>query len=127
MANDPLFAPVPDAEHREIGGVQVDTVRTGDARVRRAIYPVGFRWSKNIKPITGTELCMHAHVGFIAQGRIRMQFPDGCVREYTAPQVFTIEPGHDGSVEGNEPAVVIEFDFEGKTASKCGIPEQHKH
>src|SRR3954464_12458236 len=115
MADNTLVAPMKDAEHREIGGVVLDTVRTGNARVKRAIYPVGFRWSKNIKPITGTEMCMHAHVGFIAQGRIHMEFADGCVKEFIAPQVFVIEPGHDGWVVGQEPAVVIEFDFEGET------------
>jgi hypothetical protein len=30
-------------------------------------------------------------------------------------------------VVGNEPAVVIEFDFEGQTAQKFGIPDQHSH
>jgi hypothetical protein len=33
-----------------------------------------------------------------------------------------VPPGHDGWVVGNEPAVLIEFDFEGKTAEKFGIP-----
>ena len=127
MATDPLTAPIKGAEHREIGGVQLDTVRTGDARVKRAIYPVGFRWSKNMKPISGTDLCMHAHVGFLMKGRIHMEFADGCVREFVAPQVVMIEPGHDGWVEGNEPAILIEFDFEGDTAKKCGIPAAHRH
>jgi len=122
-----LLAPMKNTEHREIGGVVLDMVRTGNARVKRAIYPVGFRWSKNIKPITGTDQCMHAHVGFIAQGRIHMEFADGCVKEFIAPQVFVIEPGHDGWVVGQEPAVVIEFDFEGDTAKALGVPEKHEH
>jgi hypothetical protein len=66
-------------------------------------------------------------VGFLARGRIHMEFADGCVKEFAAPQVIVIEPGHDGWVEGNEPAVLIEFDFEGNTARKIGIPEEHKH
>jgi hypothetical protein len=127
MPTDPILAPIKGADHRVVGGVQLDTVRTGNARVKRAIYPVGFRWSKNIKPIIGTDLCMHAHVGFLASGRIHMEFADGCIREFVAPQVVMIEPGHDGWVEGNEPAVLIEFDFEGETAKKCGLPEKHQH
>jgi hypothetical protein len=126
-AADTLLAPIKGAEHREVGGVQLDTVRTGTGRVKRAVYPVGFRWSKNIKPITGTDMCMHAHVGFLARGRIHMEFGDGCVKEFVAPQVVVIEAGHDGWVEGNEPAVLIEFDFEGDTASKLGLPETHRH
>ena len=126
-SNDPLLGKIKDAEHREIGGVILDTVRTGSGRVKRAIYPVGFRWSKNIKPIVGSNLCMHAHVEFLARGRIHMEFADGCVKEFAAPQVVVIEPGHDGWVEGNEPAVLVEFDFEGDTAKKLGLPEQHRH
>jgi hypothetical protein len=38
-----------------------------------------------------------------------------------------IEPGHDGWVVGNEPAVLIEFDFEGDTAQKFGLPPAHVH
>jgi hypothetical protein len=126
-SNDPLMAPIKGAEHREIGGVQLDTVRTGAARVKRAIYPVGFRWSKNMKPQVGTDYCMHAHVGFLLKGRIHMEFADGCIKEFSAPQVVVIEPGHDGWVEGKEPAVLIEFDFENDTAKKIGIPDKHSH
>ena len=124
---DTLMAPIPGADHRDLGGVQLDIVRTGDARVKRSIYPVGFHWARDIKPLVGTDTCMHAHVGFLARGKIHMTFPDGCTRDYTAPQVVSIEPGHDGRVVGNEPAVLIEFDFEGDTAARCGLPQQHEH
>ena len=32
---DTLTAPIPGAEHRELGGVQMDTVRAAAARVKR--------------------------------------------------------------------------------------------
>jgi len=70
---------------------------------------------------------MHAHVGFLARGSIHIGFPDGCVREYAAPAVIAVEPGHDGWVVGNEPAVVIEFDFEGDTANLVGMADGHRH
>ena len=127
MSADSLTAPIPGADHRVFAGVQLDTVRTGNARVKRSIYPVGFHWARDVKPHVGTETCMHAHVGFLARGRIHMTFADGCVLDFTAPQVFVIEPGHDGRVVGDEPAVVIEFDFESDTAARLGIPEKHTH
>src|SRR6185312_2420688 len=117
-SNEELFAPVPDAESRTIGEVRLDVVRTGGCRVKRLIYPVGFRWSKDMKPITGTELCMHAHVGFLASGQVHIQYADGCTREFRAPQVVAVEPGHDGWVVGDEPAVMVEFDFERDTVSR---------
>ena len=124
---DPLLAPIPGAEHRELGGVQLDTVRAANARVKRSVYPPGFHWARDIKPHVGTETCMHAHVGFLARGQIHMNFPDGCTLHFSAPQVIVIEPGHDGRVVGDEPAVVIEFDFEGETAARLGLPEKHHH
>ena len=124
---DPLLAPIPGAEHSELGGVQLDIVRTGEARVKRSVYPVGFHWARDIKPHVGTEKCEHCHVGFLARGRIHMTFADGCTRDYIAPQVVVIEAGHDGQVVGDGPAVLIEFDFQGETAARLGLPEKHEH
>ncbi|HEX8330257.1 MAG TPA: hypothetical protein VF629_22190 [Hymenobacter sp.] len=116
-----LLAPLKGAAHREVGGVHVDVVQTGDARVKRIVYPQGFRWSKNLKDIVGTPLCMHAHVGFLASGRISIQYADGVQEDFVAPQVVAIAPGHDGWVVGEEPAVLIEFDFEGETVERLNL------
>ena len=124
---DSLLAPVKGADRREVGGVRLEIVRAGAARVKRMIYPAGFRWSVNMKPIVGTELCMHAHVGFLARGRIHIEYADGCVVEHSAPQVVAIDPAHDGWVVGSEPAVLIEFDFEGETVSRLGMKDMHRH
>src|SRR5262249_13778005 len=120
--SDPITAPMKDAERREIGHVRLEVMRAGAARVKRMIYPRGFRWSVHMKPIVKTDRCMHAHVGFLARGEIHVEYADGCVFEYKAPQVIAIEPGHDGWVVGNEPAVVIEFDFERDTVARLGMP-----
>jgi hypothetical protein len=124
---DVLLAPLKDADNREIGGVRLDIVRVGAARVKRTIYPAGFRWSTHMKAIVGTDLCMHAHVGFLARGQIHIHYPDGCTLEFAAPQVVSIDPGHDAWVMGDEPAVLIEFDFERETADRLGLPTCHHH
>lgn len=123
---DSLFAPLPGADRREIGSVQVEMVRTGAARVKRVIYPPGFQWSRDLKPLIGTALCMHAHVGFLAHGQLHIEYANGDVEEFSAPQVVAIEPGHDGWVVGDEPAVLIEFDFEQETVQRLGLPDSHK-
>ena len=124
---DPIFAPIPGAEHRVVGGVTLDIAPAGDGRVKRVIYPKGFRWSRDLKASVGTDHCMHAHVGFLVRGRIHVQYADGCVQEFKAPQAVVIDPGHDGWVDGDEPAVLIEFDFLGDTAKRFGLPEFHRH
>ncbi|WP_303312221.1 hypothetical protein [Hymenobacter sp. BT730] len=121
MNTTDLLGPLKNATRHEIGGVQVDVVQTGNSRVKRMVYPVGFRWSKDIKPKVGTELCQHAHVGFLAAGHLAVQYADGAVEEYVAPQVVAIAPGHDGWVVGAEPAILIQFDFEGETVERLGL------
>ena len=124
---DPLVALMKGAERREVGHVTLDVVRAGAGRVKRMVYPPGFRWSKDMKPIVGTDYCMHAHVGFLARGEIHIEYPDGCIVECRAPQAIAIDPGHDGWVVGKEPVVVIEFDFEGDTIQRLGMPDGHRH
>ena len=122
-----LRASIEGADHREVGGVQLDVVKAGNGRVKRAIYPPGFRWSTHIRPLVKTERCMHAHVGYLAQGRIGGQYGDGCRFELVAPQVVVIEADHDAWVEGTEHAVLIQFDAEQDTARMFGLSERHKH
>lgn len=127
LSSDALLAPIKGATAREIGGVKLSVACAGAARVKRMIYPRGFRWSKDMKPVVGTDRCMHAHVGFLARGEIHIEYGDGCVVEFKAPQVVAIEPGHDGWVVGKEPVVLIEFDFEGDTVARLGMPAEHRH
>jgi hypothetical protein len=122
-----LYAPLPGAERRYIGHVQVEVVRAGAARVKRMIYPPGFKWSVDMKPAIGSNLCMHAHVGYLVHGEIHIEYADGCIVECKAPQVVAIDPGHDGWVVGKEPVVLIEFDFEGDTVARMGMPDSHRH
>ena len=126
-APDPLLARVKGAERHDIGHVRLEVGRAGAARVKRMVYPPGFRWSVDMKPIVGTDLCMHAHVGFLAKGEIHIEYADGCVVEHKAPQIVAIAPGHDGWVVGKESVVLIEFDFEADTVRRLGMPDAHRH
>lgn len=121
------MAPVRGAERRQVGHVRLEVGRAGAARVKRMIYPAGFHWAKDMKAAVGTDLCMHAHVGFLVRGEIHIEYADGCIVEFKAPQIVAIEPGHDGWVVGREPVVMIEFDFERDTISRTGMPDAHRH
>lgn len=126
-APDPLTAPMAGAERREIGGLVVDVVRAANGRIKRTIYPPGHRWSTHMKGVTKTEHCMHAHVGFLARGRLAGHYHDGCTFEFEAPAAVVIEPGHDAWVVGDEEVVLIQFDAEEGTARRFGLPEEHSH
>ncbi len=124
---DSLLDPLPGAEHREMGGASIDVIRAGNVRVRRVVYPPGFRWSRNMKALVGTNHCMHVHVGFLARGHVQGEYADGCRFELVAPVGVLILPGHDAWVVGDEAAVLIEVDAEGETASRFGLPSEHRH
>jgi hypothetical protein len=126
-ARDPLLAPMKGANHRVVGGVTIDIVVAANGRVKRVCYPPGFRGSTHMQQIVNTPLCMHAHVGFLARGRVRGTYADGCGFDLAAPRAVVLEPGHDAWVVGKEPAVLIEFDAESATAARFGLPESHRH
>jgi hypothetical protein len=124
---NPLHAPVRGAHHHEVAGVHIDIAPAGAGRIKRVIYPPGFRWSRDMRPVSGTDRCEFAHVGFLLQGQVHVEYPDGCTEEFVAPQTVTIEPGHDAWVVGDEPAILIEFDFKGDTAIRFGLKGRHVH
>ena len=108
---DPLLAALPRAEHRDFGGAHIDIVRTGNARVGRVVYPPGFRWSTHMK----------------ARGHVQGAYADGCTFDLSAPRVVAFHPGHDAWVVGVESTVLIQFDAEGDTCRRFGLPEGHRH
>ncbi len=124
---DVLLAHIEGAQHQKIGGATVDVIKAGNGRIKRLIYPAGFRWSTHLRPVVGTDQCMHAHVGFLARGHIKGEYADGCAFEAEAPQAVVVEPGHDAWVVGREPAVLIQFDCEDETARHFGLRDEHSH
>src|ERR1700738_488646 len=74
---DVLLAPVKGADRRQVGHGRLDVGSAGEGRVKRLIYPPGFHWLKDMKAAVGTDLCMHAHVGFIVRGEIHIEYADG--------------------------------------------------
>jgi hypothetical protein len=124
---DTLLAPIEGATHQELGGITVDSMQAANGRIKRLVYPPGFRWSTHLKPLVGTDFCLHAHVGFLVRGHIQGTYADGCTFAFIAPQVVIVEPGHDAWVVGEEAAVLIQFDAEAATASRFGLPAMHQH
>jgi hypothetical protein len=122
-----LEAAIEGATKTTVGGVAVDEVRAGRARVKRVVYPPGWRWSTDMAPVTGTERCQHAHVGFVAQGSLAVEYADGCVVEFHAPAAVVVEPGHDGWVIGDEHAVLIQVDCDTETVERLGLAGEHRH
>jgi hypothetical protein len=125
--DDPLLAPIEGAHRHEVGGLVIDMLKVGNSRIKRTVYPPGWRWSTHMRPVSGTDHCMHTHVGFLARGHITGVYDDGCTYEYKAPAFAVVAAGHDAWVIGEEPAVFIQVDSEEGTARRFGLPERHAH
>ena len=86
-----------------------EVVKIGGMTIGRATYQPGWKWSEDIKPTVGTDSCKAKHLGVIVSGAVCAKHDDGTELTYKAGDAYSIDPGHDGWVVGNEPAVVYEF------------------
>jgi hypothetical protein len=80
-----------------------------DGTVGLGTFNPGWQWSKNVKPLAGTELCEAAHACYFISGRMMVEAKDGSRIEYGPGDVATMDPGHDAWVVGGEPCVVIDW------------------
>jgi len=95
-------------EFRPVGRGTLELVELGDTAYGRTIYQPGWRWSEDVRPIVGTDLCEVHHIGFCLQGRLRVVMADGIEVEIQADDVFEIPPGHDAWVVGDEPWIGVD-------------------
>ena len=95
-------------ETRTPSKTRVEVVRLEGFTIGRLNLEPGWRWSECIKPVAGTETCQVSHVGYAAAGRLTVRLPDGTEQAISAGQSYTIPPGHDAWVEGDETFVGIE-------------------
>lgn len=99
---------------KEMPGAKAAVCQLGGGRVAsRIIASPGWKWSKCIKPIVGTDLCQVDHTGFCVRGSMVVQMKDGTETKVEAGQAYHIPPEHDGWVVGDEEVEVIEFTPEG--------------
>lgn len=75
----------------------------------RATFQPGWKWSNDVKPLSGTDLCEVHHNGFVLSGRLSMTMADGTTVEAGPGDLFVCPPGHDAHVVGDEDCVVIDF------------------
>jgi len=87
---------------------KVEIVRLEGYTIGRYTMEPGWRWSNCIKPIVKTDKCQLSHVGYAVSGRITVLMEDGTKKTISAGESYTIPPGHDAWVDGNEKFVGIE-------------------
>ncbi len=101
---------MPD-EERSIPHGSVQIWEIGDFVVGKVTFEPGWRWSKDVKPIAGTEWCEYHHLGLIIQGTVHFVTPDGLEMEVGEGCLYEVLHGHDAWTVGDIPAV--QYDFAG--------------
>jgi hypothetical protein len=87
---------------------RVELVTVNGHEIGRGIFEPGWRWSQDVKPIAQTDSCEFAHLGYILSGRMRIVMDDGSEGVIGPGDVFSIAPGHDAEVVGDEPCVMLD-------------------
>ncbi len=100
----------------------IATVDLGGPAAARLTFEPGWRWSESIGPIAGTGTCQVRHLGVLLSGTLHVAAADGTHVEVGAGSAYTIEPGHDAWVVGDEPVVALEFDTSAVTAFAAPTP-----
>jgi class 3 adenylate cyclase len=98
----------PDEVRRFPNGI-VEIVMLDEIAVSHFVFQPGWRWSKDVGPIAGTESCQHRHVGFTVSGRLAVRMVDGTALGIGPGDAYEIPPGHEAWVDGDVPWESIEF------------------
>jgi mannose-6-phosphate isomerase-like protein (cupin superfamily) len=81
---------------------------SGGAVGRLTLQP-GWRWSRDVKPLVGTEWCEATHFVYHLSGALRFHMANGNEFDSQPGDVTFVPPGHDVRVLGSEPAVVVDW------------------
>ena len=99
----------PDEVNTAFNNAKMETVNVGGQKVMRLTLQPGWKWSTDIKPVVKTESCQTKHLGIITAGTVCAKHDDGTEVTYTKGDAYSIDPGHDAWVVGDEQVEVIEF------------------
>ncbi|HEY5632420.1 MAG TPA: cupin domain-containing protein [Burkholderiaceae bacterium] len=95
-------------EVRAPNKTRVEVVKVDNYTIGRFNFEPGWRWSECVKPVVKTEKCQASHVGYAVKGSLTVQMSDGTEKTIKAGDSYTIPPGHDAWVVGDEGFVGIE-------------------
>jgi hypothetical protein len=88
---------------------RLELIKIGGGMVGRLTLEPGWRWSKHVKPIAGTEWCEAPHFQYQVSGKLHVKMVDGTEFDLVAGEVSALPQGHDAWVLGNEPVVLIDW------------------
>ena len=96
-------------EVRTFDNGRAEILNTDSGAIGRLVFQPGWRWSTDVKPLAGTELCEAPHFQYHLSGTLRIRMADGSEFDASPGQVTYLPSGHDAWVVGDEPVVVVDW------------------
>ncbi len=96
-------------ETRTFENGKAEILNVGGGAVGRLTLQPGWRWSKDVKPIAGTDWCEAPHFQYQVSGCLHVKMSDGTEFETGPGDITSLPSGHDAWVVGDEPVVVVDW------------------
>jgi hypothetical protein len=96
-------------ETRTFAHGKMDLLQIGGSEIGRLTLEPGWRWSDDVKPIAGTELCEAPHFQYHVAGRLHVKMADGTEFDAGPGDVTALPQGHDAWVVGDEEVVLVDW------------------
>ena len=100
------------------GSGALRVMQLGKEAVGYGSFKPGWRWSKDMKAIAGTNSCQAEHRLFVISGRMTVRMDGGGETEVGPGETAHIPPGHDAWVVGNEACVILDWTGAGTYAKR---------
>jgi hypothetical protein len=88
---------------------KVELLQIGGGVVGKMTLQPGWRWSEDVKPIAGTELCEAPHFQYQIAGKLHVAMADGEEFDSVPGMVTKMPSGHDAWVVGDEDVVMVDW------------------
>jgi hypothetical protein len=88
---------------------RLELLHVGGSDIGRLVLQPGWRWSNDVKPIAGTELCEAPHFQYHVAGTLHIEMADGTSYDARPGDVTSLPSGHDAWVVGDEDVVVVDW------------------
>src|SRR5947209_6462082 len=96
-------------ETRAAGSGSSSIINASHIGLMQVTLPPGWKWSRDVKPLTHTESCQASHLVYMLSGRLHVKLEDGSETEFGPTDVGMVPPGHDAWTLGHEPVVYLDI------------------
>ena len=96
-------------ETRTFTNGRLELLKIDGSDIGRLVLEPGWRWSNDVKPIAGTELCEAPHFQYHVAGTLRIAMADGTTFDAVPGDITSLPAGHDAWVVGADDVVLVDW------------------